>query len=715
MCGIYAFSGDSKPNLAKLKILGLANMSRGRDSCGVFYNGMLTKGVGTLKCFDDFIKEVIIEDVDNPDENVFIGHNRWSTVGANTVENAHPFLIDKEQIFAHNGTIKNIDDLLLKYNVDKIAHDLQVDSKGLGLLLKMNGKSILEEYRGYAAFINHYRKEKNTIWIFKGASRKWNYDTSPVEEERPLFYAVHKEGIYLSSLEDSLKQIRDGEGQDPIEVEPNKLIKIIGSEYAVETIDVYRETCNIGIDSKVTVTYPKTTPIHNTNVGQHMSIGTNSRAYQAVNQLPLRFERTIEPKKIDVNQETYPPRCFDPRFVNGSQQFVYYWKSRYYTDNNVLCHGPLFLNPDGFINEKSLLGYYEHYFWKGVMLDGKKCYDLLVEAIQQGNDLGMKVSSREYNFAKAIAPYSKYPVTNLITDSVLVASDEVPTLNLWFMRDTRIKNQLVQKVASHSFTPKFSTDRSYVFKDGILLNIVPKNSKDVVTLGSSFTENRYVNSSLFDIPLVGAETELNDNKLGYPTETKVVPLYIHNLKKYFTKVFLSYEEYLDECPNTVKLALNYFVTDILTYGSTHAPTKDDVYSMLENFVRTCIRDGVCFEESWIEYEGILSSSEYLAAAYRYEAGYKKKDTTSFNPIELDALDKEMSIKKCLEQVNRVTRFLQNKVVTLKGINNPLSKKLSEDLDSYIATSKTALEKTINNVPSSEFLVTKNDLLTVLNK
>ena len=51
-CGLYGFSGKSKLNkqdmrlaLAKFKILGLYNETRGKDSCGVVINNVIQRKV----------------------------------------------------------------------------------------------------------------------------------------------------------------------------------------------------------------------------------------------------------------------------------------------------------------------------------------------------------------------------------------------------------------------------------------------------------------------------------------------------------------------------------------------------------------------------------------------------------------------------------------------------------------------------------------------
>ena len=58
MCGIFGVSlksgANKKSAIAKFKILGLYNISRGRDASGIFINGEIIKNT---KEFDDFIED----------------------------------------------------------------------------------------------------------------------------------------------------------------------------------------------------------------------------------------------------------------------------------------------------------------------------------------------------------------------------------------------------------------------------------------------------------------------------------------------------------------------------------------------------------------------------------------------------------------------------------------------------------------------------------
>ena len=96
MCGIFGCSLKPKANraaaLEKFKILGLYNISRGRDATGIYIDGKINK---SLKEFDDYIEEGFLNK--NFKQSIILGHNRQGSVGyGKTLEQAHPFLINEK-------------------------------------------------------------------------------------------------------------------------------------------------------------------------------------------------------------------------------------------------------------------------------------------------------------------------------------------------------------------------------------------------------------------------------------------------------------------------------------------------------------------------------------------------------------------------------------------------------------------------------------------
>jgi len=185
-CGLIGFSGDASFNVDRIKELILCNMSRGVDATGMYNNGAITKDA--ILAIDFLAKYSLIP------ENRFLGHCRASTFGNKTdANNAHPFQYDKS-ILIHNGTLKQLHEIASivgwKYN------DYQVDSQILAKAVSMNKHvDVFKSLDGAVATIWTQEDQPDTIYCYRNA-------------ERPLFRGYIKgEGVYLSSLENSLKII----------------------------------------------------------------------------------------------------------------------------------------------------------------------------------------------------------------------------------------------------------------------------------------------------------------------------------------------------------------------------------------------------------------------------------------------------------------------------------------------------------------------------
>jgi len=206
MCGLVGFypKKGKKVDLPKLYNLWIFNEERGTHSCGIVYGEDRNVGVGSKAKARNFIKEVSKELREtNLTNKPIICHTRHATAGAHTANNAHPFSWFKGKesnyfCFAHNGVIRNLEELKTKLGMDRHKQSLMdIDSQVLGLAMfdaqdgLITEKEIVENYDGNAAFICYNSANEFKVW--KGANNN--------VEERPLYYVEAKEGWYFCSID----------------------------------------------------------------------------------------------------------------------------------------------------------------------------------------------------------------------------------------------------------------------------------------------------------------------------------------------------------------------------------------------------------------------------------------------------------------------------------------------------------------------------------
>jgi len=195
MCGIVAYSNNKPANPDKLSMLLYMNSEkRGGDNMGIYSkeNGLIKS---VYKAEEFLIKNTILE------TNMFIGHARKGSVGNKQEKNAHPFKFDNI-LGVHNGTLENHWPMCTEHGYKTSEYD--VDSQVLYKLMDDDSKEELEDEKGRyktltkfigaAALVFTDLRDENTLYAYRTI-------------DRPLYYGEFEGGLYISSLEESLKLI----------------------------------------------------------------------------------------------------------------------------------------------------------------------------------------------------------------------------------------------------------------------------------------------------------------------------------------------------------------------------------------------------------------------------------------------------------------------------------------------------------------------------
>jgi asparagine synthetase B (glutamine-hydrolysing) len=187
MCGLFGMAGPGINNedIRAFYDLGVVSQIRGRDSTGLYeataskrslYNEHLTKETEDFMFFtwkhmlSEESKKTgrILHDFTN---NVFIGHERWRTVGPVDLDNTQPFMWDNI-VLAHNGTFT-----LNRYHIDPEKSDSylfsqEVNDYGLA--------DVLDDVGPHGAY---------AVTLFDRKTRKLQFARNV---ERPLYFGINQ-------------------------------------------------------------------------------------------------------------------------------------------------------------------------------------------------------------------------------------------------------------------------------------------------------------------------------------------------------------------------------------------------------------------------------------------------------------------------------------------------------------------------------------------
>lgn len=205
MCGIggIVYTSKQKFNKPFFNIIGIANDSRGGDSCGIFIDQKVEYGYDKSKLYSNFFYGSSLLEETKECKLAFL-HCRKASVGGVGVkaEKAQPVVIEEDgeikYCLMHNGTIHNYEELAKKY-IPEINIKGMTDSQVMARIFYYKGYDALAEYNGAAVFaIADYRNEPKCLF-WKGESKE-TYGSKEATDERPFWFYQSSTSFVFSSI-----------------------------------------------------------------------------------------------------------------------------------------------------------------------------------------------------------------------------------------------------------------------------------------------------------------------------------------------------------------------------------------------------------------------------------------------------------------------------------------------------------------------------------
>lgn len=384
------------------------NDSRGKHSCGIYYDNKVFYGIDKEARMPDFLMlHRLPNRLKNP--TIMLAHSRSATMGTHTKENAHPITIglDGENyvtnndkfpfllVGVHNGVIKNYTDLRQRHPEELDHYDFNIDSKillGNLLLEKDNPVPVLEAYRGGAAIM--WSTEPGTLNVFKGAA-------GGETDERPLFFLKEPEGYYFSSMIEPLKIIKTTEEEKVYTCYKNAIMQF--------TIEGYQGKLEVnraeGMDEeeKKPVGPPYS---RNSSSFSETADSTNSRVGSRKSSLMAEKSGNVNTTKLaELDDKAKGLTLGDLEFINF----------RYHRNGKPIT-GMLLLDDTGKVHEKQGFPYW---FFEGIMVSQEGFLEIARRMIESNDDL-----------FEVFSTYSRYPVYAIGKNDIFRNKSECGMLTL---------------------------------------------------------------------------------------------------------------------------------------------------------------------------------------------------------------------------------------------------------------------------------------------
>lgn len=225
MCGLVGMAGDfDGKDKSMMKDLLFLDTLRGKDATGL---GIVTRKRNLILRKSPIPGYEFVDSFGNTGkmeitDQLWLGHNRFKTVGENTRENAHPFFVfETEDVVsmmgAHNGTISNFYSGMAKHK-DLQGWKADTDSETLLSLIDLIGpKKAIAECEGAWSLV-WWKASENTLNFLRN-------------KERPMYICMRNDRkvVYWASELWMLKVAASRNGVD-LYADPNTKIDYMQTE-----------------------------------------------------------------------------------------------------------------------------------------------------------------------------------------------------------------------------------------------------------------------------------------------------------------------------------------------------------------------------------------------------------------------------------------------------------------------------------------------------